>query len=126
MNIVLWVLAALLAALFLFAGAMKLARSKEKLTASAGMAWATSFPPGVIKMIGALEVLAAIGLILPAALGIVPVLVPLAAVGLVLMMIGAALTHARRREYQAVGTNIVLLALAAVVAWGRFGPYAFS
>ena len=125
MNVVLWVLAALLAAVFLAAGAMKLTQSKEKLAANPSMAWSEKFPPGVIKMIGALEVLAAIGLILPAALEIVPVLVPLAAVGLVLMMIGAAVTHARRREYQPVVINLVLLALAASVAWGRFGPYAF-
>ena len=125
MNIVLWVLAEVLAVVFLAAGVMKLTRPKEKLTANPSMAWAEPFPPGVIKMIGVLEVLAAIGLILPAALGIVPVLVPLAAVGLVLMMIGAALTHGRRQEYQPVAVNIVLLALAAFVAWGRFGPYAF-
>ncbi|RAS57146.1 DoxX-like protein [Lentzea atacamensis] len=126
MNIVLWILASLLAAVFLAAGAAKLAQPKEKLTASPNMAWATGFSPGLIKLIGAVEVLAAIGLILPAALDIVPVLVPLAAVGLVLVMIGAAATHARRRETQAIVTNIVLLAVAAVVAWGRFGPYSFS
>ena len=90
------------------------------------MAWATDFSPGVIKMIGALEALAALGLILPAALDIIPVLVPLAAVGLVLVMIGAAVTHARRKETQAIAMNVVLLAVAAFVAWGRFGPYSFS
>ncbi len=126
MNVVLWILAGLLAAFFLAAGATKLAQSKEKLTASPNMAWAPDFSPGVIKMIGALEVLAAIGLILPAALDIVPVLVPLAAVGLMLVMIGAAATHARRKETQAIAMNVVLLAVAAVVAWGRFGPYSFS
>jgi uncharacterized membrane protein YphA (DoxX/SURF4 family) len=126
MNVVLWVLAGLLAAVFLAAGAAKLAQSKEKLTASPNMAWATDFSPGVLKMIGALEVLAAIGLVLPAALDIVPVLVPLAAVGLVLVMIGAAVTHARRKETQAIAMNVVLLAVAAVVVWGRFGPYSFS
>jgi uncharacterized membrane protein YphA (DoxX/SURF4 family) len=125
MNIILWVLAALLAAVFLGAGVMKLTQSKEKLAANPNMAWTEQFSPGVIKLIGLLEVLAAIGLILPAALNIVPVLVPLAAVGLVLIMVGAALTHARRKESQAVVMNMALLALAAFVAWGRFGPYAF-
>ena len=123
MNIVLWVVAGLLAVVFLGAGAMKLARSKDKLAANPNMAWTEQFSPGVIKAIGALEVLAAVGLILPAVLGIVPVLAPLAAVGLVLLMIGAALTHARRKENQAVVMNVVLLALAAFLAWGRFGPY---
>lgn len=82
MNIVLWMLAGLLALVFLAAGGMKLAQSKEKLAASPNMAWTEDFSPGVITMVGALEVLAALGLILPAALDIVPVLVPVAAAGL--------------------------------------------
>lgn len=126
MNTVLWILAGVLAAVFLAAGAAKLTQPKEKLVASPNMAWATDFSPGALKMIGTLEVLAAIGLILPAALDIVPVLVPLAALGLVLLMTGAAATHARRKEAQAVATNVVLIAVAAVVAWGRLGPYSFS
>ncbi|MEH1124172.1 DoxX family protein [Micromonospora sp. CPCC 206061] len=126
MNIVLWIVAALLAVLFLGAGGAKLAQSKEKLAASPKMAWTEDFSPGIIKMIGALEVLAAIGLILPAALDIVPILVPLAALGLVALMVGAALTHARRRENQAIVMNLVLIVLAGVVTWGRFGPYSFG
>jgi hypothetical protein len=73
----------------------------------------------MLKTTGALEVLAAVGLILPAVLGIVPVLVPLAAVGLVLLMVGAAVTHARRGESRAIVTNVVLVVLASMVAWGR-------
>lgn len=126
MNVVLWVLAGLLAALFLVAGGAKLVQSKQKLATWPNMAWTEDFAPGVIKTIGALEVLAAFGLILPAALNIVPVLVPLAAAGLVLLMIGAAITHARRNESRAIASNVVLIVLAAVVAWGRFGPYPFT
>ncbi len=126
MNIVLWMLACLLALVFLAAGGMKLAQSKEKLAASPSMAWTEEFSPGVIKMVGALEVLAAIGLILPAALDIAPVLVPLAAFGLVLLMSGAAITHARRKESSAIPTNMVLILLAGLLAWVRFGPYSFS
>jgi uncharacterized membrane protein YphA (DoxX/SURF4 family) len=122
-NVVLWIIAAVLAAAFLAAGLTKLSQPKEKLAASMG--WVEDFSPGMVKTIGALEVLAAIGLILPAALDIAPVLVPLAATGLVLLMIGAAITHARRREQQMIVINAALLALAAVVAWGRFGPYSF-
>ncbi|GIE99970.1 DoxX family protein [Paractinoplanes rishiriensis] len=125
MNVVLWIVAILLAGAFLIAGAMKLTQPREKLTANPNMAWAEQFSPGTIKLIGALEVLAAAGLTLPALLDIAPVLVPLAATGLVLLMTGAALTHLRRKENQAVVINVVLLLLAAFVAWGRFGPYAF-
>jgi uncharacterized membrane protein YphA (DoxX/SURF4 family) len=116
MNVVLWILAALLAAAFLAAGSMKLAQPKQKLAASPNMAWTEDFSPGMIKTIGALEVLAAIGLLL----------VPLAATGLMLLMVGAAITHARRRESRAIVPNLVLLVLAVVIAWGRFGPYPFT
>jgi uncharacterized membrane protein YphA (DoxX/SURF4 family) len=123
-NIVLWVIAGLLAVAFLGAGLMKLGQPAKKL-ADSGMGYVEDFSAGAVKAIGALEVLAALGLILPAALDIAPVLVPVAASGLVLLMLGAAVTHARRREPQMIVINVVLLALAAVVAWGRFGPYAF-
>jgi uncharacterized membrane protein YphA (DoxX/SURF4 family) len=125
MNVVLWIIAGLLAAAFLAAGAMKLIQPKEKL-AAAGMGYVEDFSAGAVKAIGALEVLAAIGLILPAALDIVPVLVPMAALGLVLLMIGAAITHLRRGESQMIVINLVLLVLAAVVAWARFGPESFT
>ena len=124
MNIVLWIIAGLLALAFAGAGLMKLAQPKEKLAAS-GMGWTEQFSPAAVKAIGALELLAAIGLILPAALDIAPILVPIAALGLIALMIGAALTHARRKENPMIGANLLLLVLAAVVAWGRFGPYSF-
>jgi uncharacterized membrane protein YphA (DoxX/SURF4 family) len=124
MNVLLWVIASVLAAAFLAAGIMKTTQPKEKL--SANMGWVDDFSAGTVKLIGTLEILAAIGLILPGALGIAPVLVPLAALGLVLLMIGASITHARRNESQMIVFNVVLLILAAVVLWGRFGPYAFS
>ncbi|MCG2797260.1 MAG: DoxX family protein [Cellulomonas sp.] len=123
MNILLWILAGVLAALFLAAGAMKLSRPKEALASTMG--WVESFSAGTVKLIGTLEVLAALGLVLPAVTGIAPVLVPLAATGLVLVMAGAIVVHLRRGEVQMIGINVVLLVLAAVVAWGRFGTYAF-
>ena len=124
MNVVLWIIAGLLALAFLGAGLTKLVQPKEKLAATMG--WVDDFSPGTVKLIGALEVLAAIGLVLPAALDVVPVLVPLAAVGLVALMIGAAITHARRRETPMIAINLVLLVLAVVVAWGRSGPWSFT
>lgn len=125
MNIALWIVAGLLAAVFAAAGLMKLVQPKEKLVAS-GLGWAEDFGDGAVKGIGALEVLAAVGLILPAALDVVPVLVPIAALGLVLLMAGAIVTHARRKENPMVVINLVLLALAAFVAIARFGPESFT
>ena len=124
MNVVLWIVAGALALAFLAAGLTKLTQPREKLAATMG--WVQDFSPGTVKLIGALEVLAAIGLILPAALDVVPVLVQLAGLGLVLLMVGAAVTHARRREVPMIAINAVLLVLAVVVAWGRFGPYSFT
>lgn len=124
MNITLWVIASLLAVAFLAAGLMKLLQPTEKLVAS-GQGWAQDVSEGTVKLIGAAEVLAAAGLVLPAAVDLVPVLVPLAATGLVVLMIGAIITHARRKETQSIVVNAVLLILAAVVIWGRFGPHSF-
>jgi uncharacterized membrane protein YphA (DoxX/SURF4 family) len=122
-NIALWVVQILLAVAFLGSGLMKLTQPKEKIATS--MAWAADFSPTAIKLIGLVEVLGALGLVLPAVTGIAPILTPLAAVGLALVMVGAAITHARRGETQMIAVNVVLLLLAAFVAWGRFGPYAF-
>lgn len=125
MNIALWIIAGLLAAAFFAAGVMKLTQPKEKL-AESGLAWTEDFSLSTVKAIGALEVLAAIGLILPALFDVVPVLVPLAATGLVLVMLGAVVVHTRRKESSAIGVNAVLLVLAAAVAIGRFGPESFT
>lgn len=124
MNIFLWIVASLLALAFLGAGVMKLSQPREKLAASMG--WVNDFSAPMVKAIGALEVLGALGLILPAATGIAPILTPLAAVGLALVMAGAIVTHLRRGEAKTIAVNVVLLLLAAIVAWGRFGPYAFA
>lgn len=123
MNTVLWVLQWVLAAAFLVSGTMKLARPKEQLASQMG--WVNDFSDPVVKLIGALEILAAIGLVVPALTGIAVILTPLAAVGLVLLMIGAIATHARRKEFPIATANAVLLLIAAVIAWGRFGPYSF-
>ncbi len=124
MHIALWVVAAVLGVASLGGGAVKLLQPTEKLTAI-GWAWVEDFSGGTVKTIGALEILAGLGLILPAALNIAPILVPLAAVGLVLVMIGAAITHGRRHESREVVMTLVVLVIAAFVAWGRFGPYSF-
>ncbi|MGW2414963.1 DoxX family protein [Streptomyces tubercidicus] len=124
MNITLWIITSVLALAFLAAGLMKISQPREKLAAS-GMAWAEDFSPGSVRAIGAVEALGALGLILPAALGIAPALAAWAALGLAATMLGAAAVHLRRKEAKAIPVNLALLLLAAVVTWGRFGPYAF-
>jgi len=123
-NAVLWSVAGLLAVVFLGVGVLKLTRPRPALVA-AGQGWAEDFSDGGVKAIGALEVLGALGLVVPALLDTATLLVPLAATGLALLMVGAAVTHARRREYPNVVGNLVLAGLALFVAVERFGPYAF-
>ncbi len=118
MGVALWVVQGLLAVAFLGAGAMKLSQPKKKLAEN--MSWVEDFSQPAVRLIGAVEVLGAIGVVLPALTGILPWLTPLAALGLVLTMIGAALTHLKRKEYGNIAMNAVLLVLAAFVAYGRF------
>jgi uncharacterized membrane protein YphA (DoxX/SURF4 family) len=122
METVIWIAQIVLAGMFMFAGLLKLTQPKEKLIDS-GQAWVEDFEPTQIRGIAVLELLAAIGLILPAALDIVPVLTPIAASGLVLLMLGASATHVRRGELNILPINLVLLALALFVAIERFGPH---
>ncbi|WP_409474105.1 DoxX family protein [Streptomyces sp. HC307] len=123
MNVFLWIVQAVLAGMFAMAGVMKSTQPKEKLAAK--LPWVADFSPGTVRLIGVVEFAAALGLILPAATGIAPVLTPLAATGLAITMLLAALTHARRKEPSAIAFNAALLILAVLVAWGRFGPYSF-
>ena len=122
MEIALWIAQGVLAVAFLLAGLMKLSQPKDKLHEN--LEWAEDLSVGQVRAIGALEALAAIGLIAPGATGIAPVLVPLAAVGIVLTMIGAIVTHVRRSEMRQVVLNVVFIAMAVFIAWGRFGDYA--
>lgn len=126
MNLALWIVAGLLAAVYLFSGGGKLIMPKEKISAMAASGrWVDDFSSGGVKAIGVLEVLAAVGLILPTLLDIAPVLVPLAALGLVLIMVGAVFVRIRRHEFKYMVADLIYLALATFVAWGRFGPESF-
>ena len=125
MNIALWIIAGVLAAAFLASGAVKVAQPKDKLVAS-GTEFLEDFSPVSIKTIGLLEVLAAVGLVLPGALDIAPVLVPLAAIGLMVMVVVAAAVQLRRQETRAMAFNVIVVALVAFLAWGRLGPESFT
>lgn len=124
MNVVLWVLQGVLAVAFAGAGAMKLFVDQKQLAAK-GMGFAEAVSPGFIKTLGAAELAGAVGVVLPAVTNIAPILVPIAASCFVLVMLGAIGVHIRRQEWSGLVAPVVLLGVAAVVAWGRFGPYAF-
>lgn len=113
MVIALWIVNALLALAFIAAGAMKSARPKAALAAS-GMAWTEDFGGGSVKLIGIAEVLGGLGLILPLLTGIAPILTPIAATALAVIMIGAVVVHVRRKE--SATPSLVLGALSIVSA----------
>lgn len=120
MNLALWITAGLLAAVALVGGTTKTFVPKAKLAAQHGGEWTANVSAGFVKTLGVLELLAAVGLILPAALDIAPVMVPVTAICWILLMIGAMITHARLNQPKLVGVNAVYLALAAFIAVGSF------
>ena len=121
MNIALWILQGLLAAMFVMAGLMKLGKSRDDLMKQKDMNWVESVSSGNIKLIGLVELLAAIGLIVPQLTGILPWLTPVAALGLVLTMVGAVALHVKRGDgMKTISRNIFLILLTGIVAIGRF------
>lgn len=122
MNTFLWILAIALAAVFVASGAMKLLAPREQQIEKTP--YAEDFPHSVIQGIGALEILGALGLVVPALTGIATILVPLAAAGLAITMVFGALVHARRGDpFRAMLPSMLLALGSVVVAWSRFGPY---
>lgn len=115
MTIALWVITAILALLFVAAGAMKVVRPYAEVREN--MAWVESVNPPQLKGIGALEVIGALGLILPAATGIAPWLTPLAALGLFVMMVVATVLHVRRKESAIPSIVLGVIALIVAVGW---------
>jgi uncharacterized membrane protein YphA (DoxX/SURF4 family) len=125
MNTVLWIAQVLLGFMFIMVGGLKLAIPREKLLASGletgrkNMAWAEDFTTQQVRLIGFAELLGGVGLLLPSWTGIIPVLTPIAAVCLALLMIGAVVVHLRRKESDLVTGPVMLALAAAFVAVGR-------
>ncbi|WP_291378423.1 DoxX family protein [Demequina sp.] len=118
MNIALWIVASLTAAAFLMAGMMKISQGRR--VEEKGMAWARHYSDSAIRAIGTAEVAGGLGLILPAVTGIATWLVPAAALGLVLVMIGAVSRHVRDGDGPRVFAPAMMLGILAVaVAVGR-------
>ncbi|MFI6068964.1 DoxX family protein [Micromonospora sp. NPDC051227] len=96
------------------------------MSAANGGGWTGDASVGFVKTLGVLELLAAVGLILPGVLDIAPALVPVTAVCWILLMVGAMITHLRYGEVKFIVLNLAYLAMAAFVAWGRLGPEPFT
>ena len=119
MNVALWIAQALLASMFLMAGVMKLIKPKKDLREKLGD-WIDQYTGSTLKLIGLLELLGAVGLLVPIGLDILPILTPLAAIGLAMTMVGAIKIHADRKEHDKVKMNVALMTLALFIAVGRF------
>ncbi len=117
MNIFIWIAQILLVLVFFGSGLSKIIQPYEKLASK--MAYVNDYTPVSMRIIGALELLGAIGILLPALTGILPWLTPAAAFGLAVNMGGAISTHLRRKEYPSIIVNLVLLGLAGFVVYGR-------
>ena len=117
MNVVLWIVQGLLAAVFLLAGGLKVLQPIETL--SKRMTFVSDVPSSFVRFIGASELLGVAGLLLPALTNILPWLTVFAAAGLGSVMLCALVLHTARREFTALPVVAVLLALAAFVAYGR-------
>jgi len=122
MDVVLWILSGLLALMFIGIGSMKIFVPKEKAQENPRMAWVSDFSQMQLSIIGVLEVLGGIGLILPKLTNILSFLTPLAAGGLMLTMVGAMLTHLRRKEYPSIGFNALLFVLLGIRPTEQFTP----
>jgi len=122
MNTLLWICQAMLAATFATSGTLKATQSKPRMLAS-GQTGVRDYPIGFIRFIATCELFGAAGMIAPIATGAAPVVTPLAAIGLGIIMLGAARAHARLHEPRNVAANAVLLALCIIVATGRLAGW---
>ncbi|SHJ19043.1 DoxX-like family protein [Mesonia phycicola] len=118
MNITLYIAQGLLGFIFLMAGIMKVTKNKETLREKLGD-WTDNYSENKLKLIGLLEILGAIGIVLPIFIGALAILVPIAAIGISMIMIGALMIHLKRKEKDKVVVNLILLLLALFIVLGR-------
>lgn len=117
-NIILWILQVLLAITLIWAAGMKLSKPPQELAAM--WPWAGEVSPALVKLTGIADLLGGLGLILPALLRVKPVLTPIAALGVVILMICASVFHILRGEAAQIGFNVIVAVIAGLIAWGRF------
>jgi hypothetical protein len=118
-NIALWIAQGLLALVYLVAGGLKVVRPRRQLVASGNFDWMKDSSDAGVNAVGLVEILGALGVILPRLTGVAPILTPIAAIGLVVVQIGALRVHLVRNERRPLPANVLLLLLAAFVAVGR-------
>jgi uncharacterized membrane protein YphA (DoxX/SURF4 family) len=118
MNTIIWIIQGITALMFAMAGSMKLTQPKEKLVKS--LPWVVDFSLPTVRFIGTSELLGATGLIVPMAANVLPILTPIAAIGLTVLMVLAASYHIRKNQYKEVMFNAVLFILSAIIAYARF------
>lgn len=121
LSLVLWLLQLVLALLFAGVGFIKITQSQTRLQQT--LRWPEDYSAGTVKLIGVLEVLGAVGLVVPQATGLLPILTPVAATALAVLMALAVLVHVRRGERSRIPLGVILLVLSLVVALGRFGVF---
>jgi len=119
-DIALWIAQGMLAIVYLAAGGLKVVRRREQLIASGNLDWMKDASDAGVKAVGLVEILGALGVVLPWLTGIAPVLTPIAAIGLVVVQVAAFRVHLVRGERRPLPANVLLALLAAFVAVGRF------
>jgi putative oxidoreductase len=116
-HVALWVAQVVAAVIFFLAGAYKVS---QPITALAeGLPWVNDMPSWIVRFIGFSELVGAIGLIVPAAMRVAPILTSAAGAGLTMVMVFATGFHASRGEWRSVPVTLLLGALVGFVAWGR-------
>lgn len=118
MNTILWILQAVMAAVFMFSGINKSIFSEQKLVAK-GQTGVEGLPLPFIRFIGISEILGAIGIILPLWLNILPVLTAVSAIGFAIIMVPAARIHYKRQEYRNVAVNSLFFLICVFIAYFR-------
>ncbi|WP_309127917.1 DoxX family protein [Microbacterium sp.] len=127
MDVMLWITAGALAVAFGIGGASQILLTKERYRAAGpSQHWVDDFSAGHVKVIGAIKLIGVVGLVLPPLTGIAPLLSPIAACGLILLMAGAATTRFRRSEWALMAGDVAFLLAFAFLAWGRFALALFA
>ena len=118
MNTTLWIVQVILGAMMFLLGVMKTFQPVQKLNK---FGWTTRSSEGFVRFVGISELLIGTALILPQLTGVLPILTPLAALSLCMIMVLAIADHVKNNEINEIGKNVIIISLAAFVVVGRFG-----